>query len=263
MKPTVALVFVATNEKDLLVEALQSLDKSSHERGLEIVVVDNDSSDGLADEINKRWPDAKVVRRDQNHGLPSNLNRGIEESTAPYVVLCNCDLDFQPGSVEALAEFLDTHPRAAIAAPKLLSPTGETRPSARRWYTFWSLLMLKGPWKGFTTQLRSVRRNVYDDWDYGQPRLVDWVPCSATMFRREAFDEVGLMDERFRLYFDDVDISLRMHEAGWEVWCVPEAEIVHLEQRSSLRAFSRAWRWHLDSLVRFWWKHRRLSPRRN
>lgn len=263
MKPSVALVFVATNEKDLLLAALRSLDNNAPDRQVEIVVVDNFSSDGLADDVTKHWPDVKIERRDRNYGLPANLNHGTKASSAPYVMLCNCDLEFRAGSVESLAEFLDMHPRVAIAAPKLMSPAGEIRPSARRWYTFWSLLMLKGPWKGLTSRLRSVRFNTYDDWDYKEPKLVDWVPCPATMFRRAAFDDAGLMDERFHLYFDDVDIALRMKEAGWEVWCVPQAEIVHFEQRSSLRAFSRQWRWHLQSMIKFLWKHKRLSPRRN
>jgi hypothetical protein len=81
------------------------------------------------------------------------------------------------------------------------------------------------------------------------------------MLRRAALDNVGLMDERFRLYFDDVDISLRMHEAGWQVWCVPAAEIVHIEQRASVRPFSRQWRWHVESLAKFWWKHKGLGPK--
>ena len=80
------------------------------------------------------------------------------------------------------------------------------------------------------------------------------------LWRRTALGEVGLMDERFRLYFDDVDISLRMHLGGWEVWCVPQAEIVHCEQRASRSVMSPAWRWHLISLCKFAWKHKGLGP---
>lgn len=262
MTTPVALVFVSTNEGQVLIPALESLFDSKPERELEVVVVDNTSTDGAGEEIRTRWPDVRVIVRERISGLPANLNCGIRATTAPYVMLCNSDLLFTPGAVDALASFLDRHPRAGIVAPKLVGPDGETRVSARRWYTLASLVLLKGPWRRLAANLRPVRESVYADYDYRAPLLADWVPCPATMLRRAALDEVGLMDESFRLYFDDVDISLRMHEAGREVWCEPRAEIVHLEQRASVRPFSKPWRWHLASLGKFWWKHGGLRPRR-
>jgi N-acetylglucosaminyl-diphospho-decaprenol L-rhamnosyltransferase len=258
----VALVFVTTDEGHVLIPALESLYASGLRRPVEVVVVDNASTDGARDEIVRRWPQARVVVRHRRFGLPANLNHGIRESTAPYVMLCNSDLLFGRGSVDALADFLDATPEAGMAAPRLLSPEGGTRPSARRWYTLAVLVALKGPWAGAAKRLPWVKSSFYDDWDLSAPRSVDWVPCPATMVRRAALEQVGLMDERFRLYFDDVDISLRMHEGGWEVWCVPGAEIVHLERRASVRPFSAHWRWHLESLAKFWWKHKGLAPRR-
>ena len=261
MTGSVAMVFVSTDEGPVLLSALESLFSASIDRSLEVIVVDNASVDGARDEIARRWPGVKILVRTKNHGLPSNLNHGITASSSQFVMLCNSDLIFGESSVENLARFLDEHPRAGIAAPKLLSPKGEVRPSARRWYTVPVLLALRGPWRNLAGRLRMVQRNLYEDWDYRGPLQVDWVPCPATMMRRAALDEVGFMDERFRLYFDDVDISLRMHRGGWEVWCVPSAEVVHLEQRASVTPFSKAWRWHLASLLKFWWKHRSLRPR--
>lgn len=258
--PGTAIVFVSTDEGEVLVQAIESLYGSGPRRSLEIIVVDNASTDGAREIIAGRWPDIRIFVRDQRFGLPENLNHGIRKSTAPYVMLCNSDLIFKPGSLDALAQFLDDHTKAGIAAPKLLSPDGERHASARRWYTWPALLALRGPWRSLASRLPTVKRNVYAEWDYSTPRKVDWVPCPATMVRRTALDEVGLMDERFRLYFDDVDLSFRMHEAGWEVWCVPDAEIVHLEQRASVSLLSRAWRWHLISLFKFWWKHKGLRP---
>lgn len=255
------MVFVSTDEGEVLVPAIESLFDSGVTSSLEVVVVDNASSDGAAAEIARRWPQVRILRRDRSYGLPANLNHGIKATTAPYVMLCNSDLIFGAGAVDRLAEFFETHPRAGIVAPKLMSPEGEHRISARRWYTFRALLMLRSPIKKLATSDPAVQHNIYADWDYRQPMAVDWVPCPATMMRRAALDEVGLMDERFRLYFDDVDISLRMHQAGWQVWCVPSAEIVHLEQRASVRPLSRAWRWHLVSLIKFWWKHKALRPK--
>lgn len=257
--PAVALVFVATDENYELRLALESLDRDPPRHPLQIVVVDNASTDGVVQETRARFPEVTLLSNDWRRGLPANLNTGIRGSSAPFVLLCNPDLEFQPGSVDALADFLEEHPRAGMAAPKLLSPEGEVRPSARRWYTVEALLKLKLATSD-EEQPPAVARSVYADWDYREPREVDWVPCPATMVRRSALHEVGLMDERFRLYFDDVDISLRMHLAGWEVWCVPGAEVVHFERRDSVQVFSRQWRWHLASLGKFAWKHKGLGP---
>lgn len=260
MTDAVAMVFVSTNEQEVLIPALQSLFDSDNVRASEILVVDNDSKDDTAAEIQKRWPAVRVITQEERLGLPANLNAGIRATSAPYVMLCNPDLIFRDGSVDRLATFLDTNPRAGIAAPKLISEEGEPRTSARRWYTFAVLLALKGPWRSRAGRLSFVKRNLYEDLDLTIPQPVDWVPCPATMMRRAALDQVGLMDERFWVYFDDVDISLRMHLSDWEVWLVPDSEVVHLEQRSSIRPLSTAWRWHLESLIKFYWKHRRLRP---
>ncbi len=257
----VALVFVSTDEGEVLLAALASLFDSRPRRPLEVVVVDNASSDGAREIIRSRWPQIKVLVQESRRGLPTNLNRGILETDTPYVMLCNSDLIFPDCAIDTLADFLDDHPRAAVAAPKLISPEGERRPSARRWYTLRSLVALKWPRSPAKPPFPSVGHSVYGDWDYATARAVDWVPCPATLVRRGALDEIGLMDERFRLYFDDVDLSLRMHQGGWEVWCVPGAEVIHLEERASGRLFSRAWRWHLVSLIKFCWKHKGLRPR--
>lgn len=259
MDSAVGVVFVTTDEGRVLIPALESLAANAPAHPLQIVVVDNASTDGVAAEVRRRWPEIPVLTQEVRRGLPANLNRGIRATSAPFILLCNPDLTFPRGAVDALASFLESHPRAGMAAPKLLSPEGDRRPSARRWYTLESLLALKLPWRPGNVPA-SVASSVYDDWDYAQPRQVDWVPCPATMVRRTALNEVGLMDERFRLYFDDVDLSLRMHLGGWEVWCVPGAEIVHYEQRASISVLSPAWRWHLMSLGKFAWKHRGLGP---
>lgn len=261
MTAPVALVFVATNENEFLFAALESLFAGATLSTPEVVVVDNCSYETPAPKIVSSWPSVKVLSRERRFGLPANLNFGFQATTAPYVMLCNCDVIFKDQSIDVLAAFLEEHARAAVAAPKLLNAQGKRRASARRWYTLRSLIALQGPWSRLLRNTAVVRRSLYEDWDYTSALKVDWTPFSATMVRRAAFEQVGLMDERFWVYFDDVDICLRMHNAGWEVWCIPDAEIVHLEQRSSSRPFSRAWRWHLKSMIKFWLKHRGLKPR--
>jgi N-acetylglucosaminyl-diphospho-decaprenol L-rhamnosyltransferase len=257
----VALVFVATNERQVVLQALESLEYFRPQRRLEVVVVDNASTDMTEESIRSAFPSVRVLPRESRAGLAANLNFGIDETTAPYVMLCNSDIAFRDGSIDELAAFLDDTPRAGMAAPILLSAEGSVRPSARRWYTWGALASLKGPWRGLLSRFEVVRRSVYADWDMRDARRVDWVPCPATMVRRAALEETGLLDEKFPLYFNDVDICMRMHLAGWEIWCVPEAEVVHLEQRASLSPFTSAWWSHLGSLSAFWLKHRGLRPR--
>lgn len=257
----VALVFVSTGEGELLLAALDSLHRSPPRRPLEVVVVDNASTDGARHEIARRWPEVRVLERATRHWLPANLNLGIAATTAPFVMLCNCDVVFPAGSVDRLAAFLEERPEAGVAGPKFVGPDGRLRRTARRWYTLRALAALRCSGLGDATRFPSVAASLYADWDYVHPRAVDWVPCPATMVRRAALADIGPVDERFRRYFEDVDLCLRMREAGWEVWCVPEAEVVHLERRASTRPLSRAWGQHLASLMRFAWKHKGLGPR--
>ncbi len=257
----VAVILVATDEGPLLLAAIESLFESAPERLGGVVVVDNASTDGTGEEVARRWRAVRVLRRSRRHRLPANLNVGVAVTAAPYVLVCNPDVTFLPGAVDRLAAFLDAHPRAGVAGPKLLTPRGETWRSARRWYDVRALLALRWPGTADPAASPWARRSLYPDWDLCAPRHVDWVPCPATMVRRAALAEVGGFDERFRAYFEDVDLCLRLHEAAWEIWCVPEAEVVHLWRLASRSPLSAAWFLHLESLVRFVCKHRGLAPR--
>jgi N-acetylglucosaminyl-diphospho-decaprenol L-rhamnosyltransferase len=246
----------------VLLPALASAFASTLTRELETLVVDNASTDGARDAIAARFPQVRIETRRTRQSLSQNLNHGAAATSFPYVMLCNSDLLFAPDAIERLACLLDEHPQAAVAAPRLVGPDGGFRASARRWYTMRALCALKGPWRERARRLPAVRASVYDDWDMASTRSVDWVPCPAILVRRSAFTRVGGMDERFPLYFTDVDLSLRLHEAGFDILCEPSARVVHLERRASAAVLSRAWRAHLAALLRFVWKHRGLRPRR-
>lgn len=257
----VSIVLVSTDEGHLLLPALGSLFAAPPSTDFEVVVIDNGSSIEVSAEVTKRWPDARVMRQTTRKSLAANLNLAMSVTDSVYAMWCDADMLFNPGAVDALARFLDEHPRAGMVKPKLLSGDGLARASARRWYTIGSLVASRGPWRKVTSNWPTVLKSRYADWSYRGPRKVDWLPFAGVMVRREAFQAVDGVDERFPFYFEDVDFSFRFHEAGWEVWCHPEAEMVHLENRASVDVFSRAGKTHLVSLIKFWWKHKGLRPR--
>lgn len=226
-----------------------------------MVVVDNSSTDGASAAVAERWPQATILNQTSRRSLAANLNLAMGATSTPYAMWCDADMLFKPNAVDLLAEFLDANPRAGIVKPKLVSPEGKLRASVRRWYTLGALLALRGPWSPLFPRTKVVRKSLYADWDYADARPVDWLPFAGVMVRRAAFEDIGGVDERFPFYFEDVDLSLRMDEAGWEVWCQPEAVMVHLENRASADVLSRAGGRHLVSLIKFWWKHKGLRPR--
>lgn len=257
----VSIVLVSTDEGHLLMPALESLFAAPPSTDFEVVVVDNGSLVELSAEVTSRWPDARTLRQTSRKSLAANLNLAMSATDSVYAMWCDADMLFNSGAVDALTRFLDEHPRAGMVKPKLLSHDGLVRASARRWYTIGSLVASRGPWRGVTAQWPTVQKSRYADWNHRGPRKVDWLPFAGVMVSRQAFHAIGGVDERFPFYFEDVDFSLRMHEAGWEVWCHPGAEMVHLENRASVEVFSRAGRTHLVSLIKFWWKHKGLRPR--
>ncbi len=252
----VDFVFVTTNEVHELIPCLETLFSNPPQCLGKVLVVDNASSDDPDNKL-RDFPDVKVLRRETKHGLPANLNYGVRFSSAPYVLLCNPDLLFRPGAVDALVHFAEETPRAGLIAPKLVAPDGSLRLSCRTFYNLPLLLTLRVP---FGRRTRMVKEHLLAEWNHAEPRPVDWTACACALVRRTALEQVGGMDERFRLYFDDVDVAFRLWEKGWEVWYVPAAEVVHLEERASARPLSRAWRTHLASLVKFLLKHRAFAP---
>ena len=263
MTDKVAIILISTDEGHLLIPQLESLFEAPPNREIQVTVVDNASTDGARDQIVDRWPHVRLIVQDRREGLPTNLRRGMAETSSDYAMLCDADMLFHPGAVDALADFLDEHPAAGIVKPKLDSPDGVPRPPARRWYTVRSLVALRWPLSRWTENSKAARMSLYADWDFGEPRIVDWVPTAGVMVRRRAFDSVSGFDERFSYYFEDVDFCLRMHESGWEVWFTPAAVMVHLENRASVRVLSEAGRTHLRSMIKFWWKHKGLKPRKS
>ncbi|HET9234666.1 MAG TPA: glycosyltransferase family 2 protein, partial [Candidatus Eisenbacteria bacterium] len=247
---SISVVIVSFRTPDLLRSCLERLSADAGRHPREILVVDNASGDA-SPQVAASFPGVRVIALDRNLGFAGGVNRGILAAEGNYLFIMNPDVETHPGALDLLADFMDQNPETGIAAPKLLNSDGTLQYSCRRYYTLQTILLRRTILGRMFPRAASLRRHLMVDYDHAEPRTVDWVAGAAMLVRREAVEDVGPMEERYFLYFEDVDWCTRMQARGWQVNYVPDSVMMHHWQRASL-GFGLAARRHLRSGLRFY-----------
>jgi GT2 family glycosyltransferase len=200
--------------------------------------------------------EARVLVNERELGFAANANRGIAETSAPFVIVANPDTEPRPGAVERLRSFADAHPRAGIVGPQLLFPDGRWQPSRRRFPTVSGTIVRRTPLRTILRpQTRQVDHYMLEDRPT-EPAPADWMLGAFLLLRREMLDELGGFDAGFRLYGEDIDLCYRAQKAGWERWYVPSANVTHAHAAITDRRFlTRRTIWHWRGILRFARKH--------
>jgi N-acetylglucosaminyl-diphospho-decaprenol L-rhamnosyltransferase len=267
--PLLAVVIVSWNVRDLLAACLRSLfeDLGRSSLAAQVWVVDNGSTDGSPEMVAQAFPAVHLITSEQNLGFAAGNNLALREistlkSKIPrYVWLLNPDTEVQAGATAALASALDADSRAGVAAAKLLYPDGSLQHSAFRFPGLFQLAfdLFPLPARFYETSLNGrYPRRLYE----GQaPFPVDHPLGAAMMVRAKTIAEVGLLDEGFWMYCEEIDWCWRMRQAGWQAYCVPAAQVVHHAGRSTVQvrvaSFAALWR----SRLRLYDKHYPPSKR--
>ena len=253
-RPDVSILLVNYRTSALLARCLAALETAGTRVRCETLVIDNAPLDPAARELAERHG-AHYVLSVRNLGLGRALNLGMARGAGRHFLILNPDVEVAPGSIDALVEFLDGHPSVGIVGPQLLDPGGSLQHSARTFYTLKAILLRRTFLGRLFPNARAIREHLMLDWDHADVRDVDWLLGAALLVRREAVEDVGGMDERFFLYFEDVDWCSRMHRRGWRVVYLPAARMVHAHQRASARGLlGPGQRAHLESALRFYEK---------
>ncbi|HXL15159.1 MAG TPA: glycosyltransferase, partial [Methylomirabilota bacterium] len=246
----VSLVIVHYLSRPALERLIGSLREARPAPLREILIVNN-SGDPVEDLLlNLPWP-ARVLESGRNLGYARGVNEGIRGAREDQVLILNPDILVPTGSIEALVRCAEERPRAGIVAPKLLNADGTLQLSARRFYNWKTLLLRRAPLGPYATRSRTLRNHLMADWDHAETRPVDWVLGAAMLARKRAIRDVGLMDERYFLYFEDVDWCQRMWRHGYEVLYCADAGMVHEYARASAQLRARSIRAHAAGLLRF------------
>lgn len=241
-----SVIIVTWNVRELARACLCALPDATEGITAEVIVIDNASTDGSAEMIGAEFPRVTLLRNDANEGFARANNHGLAHAQGRYVVLLNADTIPASRCLSAMVAFMDAHPRAGAASPRLVRPDGAPQP-----YAFGDD---PSPAYLLRRALAQQSGRYLHDWGVSEPIQVEWVSGACLVARRAAVEQVGGLDERIFMYFEDNDWCRRMRLAGWEVWYNPRAEITHIGG-ASLNQNPRARAAYYDSLAYFYRKH--------
>jgi GT2 family glycosyltransferase len=228
----------------------------------EVIVVDQESLDHSAEMVEERFPEANLVRQKPNLGFAGGNNVAYRHARGRYFLLLNSDTVVRPGWLTELVRYADAHPRAGLVAPRLLNPDGSLQYSCRRFPSLGAGLFRHTPLEWLLPKNPYTQDYLMQEWDHSSPRQVDWLSGACLLARREMIDEIGGLDDRYFMYFEDVDWARRAHNAGWEVHYVPEPVVLHEIGKSSDRRPKRMIVMHHESAYRYFCEHGRLGRTR-
>lgn len=218
----VTAVVVSWNVKEHIGRCLDSVQDA-----VTTIVIDNASTDGTPGFIRTSYPHVKLVVNTTNRGFAAAVNQGIVLSKTDTVLLLNPDAHLLPGALGTLVKALDHHPGAAAVAPKILNPDGSIQSTRRRFPTLLTAFLESTVIQDHFAGLAHLQRFYSEDVPEEEEQEVDWSVGACLLIRRAATTSLGLLDERFFMYFEEVDWFLRAHRAGWSARYVPTARAVH------------------------------------
>lgn len=200
--------------------------------------------------VRERFPWVHLFENSENVGFARANNQGIQASKGRYILLLNSDTVVHPGALETLLAFMDEHPQAGACGPRLLNGDGSLQPSVHPMLTpareFWRLLFLDRLWPWATYP--------QDRWDITTPKPVETIKGACLLLRRTALDQIGLLDESYFMYTEEVDLCYRMTQAGWQLWYVPQSVVTHFGGGSSRQIQEEMYLELYRSKVRFYRK---------
>jgi N-acetylglucosaminyl-diphospho-decaprenol L-rhamnosyltransferase len=232
-----SIVIVSWNVHDLLRQCLLSIRANLQTCNLEVIVVDNVSTDGSAEMVRTEFSDAHLIVNAENRGFPAANNQGIAVAQGRHVLILNPDTKVLGDALATMVAYADANPDVGVVGPQLLNDDGAdgcpSVQSSRRRFPTLATALLESTWLQPCAPRRLLERYYVQDQPDDATLDVDWVKGAALMARQEAIEQVGLMDEEYFMYSEELDWCRRFKDAGWRVVYLPAAQIVHYGGKSS------------------------------
>ncbi len=233
MSTKLSVIILSWNVRDLLRRALETVFESwGSQPGLEVIVVDNASSDDSVAMVRSLFPQVQLLVNPENQGFTGGNNQGLRAATGDLLFLLNSDTEVLGSALSRMVTYVQQNPDVGLIGPQLLNVDGSVQSSRRRFPSL-PILFLESTWLQGLTPPAMLRRYYAQDLPVDEPQDVDWVTGAALLVRREVFAEIGGLDEGFFMYSEELDWCRRIKQAGWRVVYYPDARVIHYGGKSS------------------------------
>ncbi len=230
-----SISIVNWNTRDLLRNCLRSIYETTHQISYEIFVVDNASSDGSYQMIEREFPQVRLLRNEENLGFAQANNQALKRSQGRYILLLNPDTIVLERAFAKMVEFMDGNPKVGALGPRILNEDRSLQFSCYSFPTISTFLFHITHLDTLFPKNRLMGKYRMSYWDHNDIREVDWVTGACLMVRQEVIQRIGLLDEDYFMFSEDLDWCYRIKRLGWKVYYLPKAEVIHLRSQATQR----------------------------
>lgn len=256
----VSVIIVSWNTRALLHACLTSLADASDSVRAEIIVVDNASRDGSARMVEHGFPHVRLIANSRNEGFAAANNRGAGQAHGRYLLLLNSDTVVPPDTIDPMVAYMDAHSGVGALGPRLLNADRSLQRSARDFphpATDAIAILEMERWSLAGALARRYQQRTSAYWsDHQRTREVDWITGACLLLRREALEGVGLLDEGYFFFGEEMDLCYRLRQRGWTIVFLAAGDVVHLGGQSASQVPAARLVWHYRGLQRFYRLHR-------
>lgn len=254
-KKSISVIIVSWNAKEYLMQCIASISVNKCAHQIEIIVVDNGSTDGSPEFVAQKYPHVHLIRKRENLGFAKANNIGISASTGEYLCFVNSDAEVLPGCIDNLVEYCEEHQDVGLVGPRIIGGDGRLQRSCRGFPSIWNVLCRALALDSMFPSLKIFTGYSLTSWSHNSLREVDIITGCFWLSHKKALDDVGVLDESFFIYGEDKDWCKRFWSAGWPVVFVPTAEAIHYGGGSSSNAPIRFFIEKQKANFYYWGKH--------
>jgi hypothetical protein len=256
-----SIIILNYKTKGLVKYCLKNVINTVKSLNYEIIVVDNGSNDGISDMLAEKFSQVRFLQTGKNLGFAAGYNVGLKEARGKYILVLTADVSVLDGSVEKMVEFMEKNPQVGLAGPKIVNPDGSYQITCRTFQTPQIIIYRRTPFGYFNFAKKELAKHLMTDFDRQTSREVDWVMGACMIVRKSVLDKVGLFDERFFFYVEDMDWCRRFWANGYKVMYIADAKVIHLYEKASDHGIWKFWkldkmaRWHMISGIKYIFKY--------